>query len=175
MRRSTFSYSLTTLLDYYGSDVVPGVSGGVNKDKLAMQLIEKFLKKWESERRSEIVLEDETKRIQFECRADCLVSTVKNLKYPNFVSLNQRPDVLVMMLVDHTPLVYPVLIVEVHSKDGSVKGQSYEHTIIKTVLGMIDQFRYLTNCCKEASSLELAGFVFPSDDSDTCVTEIKLS
>ena len=106
--------------------------------------------------------------------------------YPNPVFIDspvQRPDVTVVLaLSSHSEKLgeafglgdIPVLLVECHS-DESERDDSYEHTIIKALLCLIDQFRFLTHCCREASDLELTGFVFPSSRESKCVTEIKLS
>ena len=110
------------------------------------------------------------------------------LKYPAAGRVVQRPDVTVLALSSHIEkpdeaFVFgymgdmgdiPVLLVECHSKDKE-GGDSYKHTIEKACLGLSDQFRLLTNCCREASDLELTGFVFPSSCESNCVTEIKLS
>ena len=95
------------------------------------------------------------------------------------VSLKQKPDVVVIVETGiqsdcGTTIELPVLLVEVHSKDDSPPTQSYKHTTNKLIIGMVDQFCYLTNYCNEASNLQLTGFVFPAPDMNFGVTEVKL-
>lgn len=112
--------------------------------------------------------------------SDQELKAIKDLMYSASGSVDQRPYVsVVLALSSHNQkpgeaIGIPVLLAECHSKDKE-RGDSYENTIVKATLGLIDQFQFLTHCCREASDLELTGFVFPSSRESKCVTEIKLS
>ena len=104
---------------------------------------------------------------------------VQGLRYDNLVSLKQKPDVAVVVdtgipLDGDATLKFPILLVEVHSKDSS-PSQSYEYTKNKLIIEMVDQFRYLTNYFNEASNLQLTGFVFPADGKTFGVMEVVIS
>ena len=92
---------------------------------------------------------------------------MKDMIYPNCVSLNMRPDVcLIVELEDEDKKVgLPVLQIEVISRTSSTSNgftseKDYLATLKKLVLGMIEQFKLYSNYCEG----DVVGFVFPNTD-----------
>ena len=88
--------------------------------------------------------------------------------HPFISPLKARPNVLVEIELKKDNQKYgpvPILIVEVHSK-------SYEFTLAKLLLSLIDQFRFLRHI--DAEIPKCTGFVFPKAEPDSYVTKMDV-
>ena len=96
-----------------------------------------------------------TLRDEFLCEHNKNPSRMKGLSQL-LSSVNMRPDAFVQLSHDGVDGKIPLLMVEIQSGDG---GNSYENTLNKATIGLIDQLRLLRHYSLTIS--KCSGFVFP--------------
>ena len=111
------------------------------------------------------------------------MSGLKKMKYPVYASFIMKPDVFVILEIpkkdkkekeEEEEEVDKVPVLQVQVARGK-NDRAYSDSKEKLIMGLIEQFRLLSNYCEEGSDIRLTGFVFPSSKWKMWVSEVRLS